>query len=273
MKKNKKLVAMAIAALSFAPPTFAYTIDGNLADWGLQTNWSVSAPVKASAVEDQTGSTGTYLNPGWGGQQYDAEAMYLDWDGTNVYIAIVTGLSPNTLQNPGNNSYGPGDILFNFGADGNYDFGLVLTSIASLTSGAVYSISSPNGTNNLNYGLWSSPQNPGLAPNPYPVAVKAGAVVGTGTFAYPNTAHTGYGSYPGDTHYFIEAGIPVSAFGAFWGANGPTQNFHVQWGAYCANDVIGVDPRAHVPEPGSLLLAALGLGALAGFQRRRARRA
>jgi hypothetical protein len=267
MKKNKKLLALAIAALSFTPPTFAYTIDGYINDWvAASGSWTPKPGVKAWTQEDQTGSGSFYLNPGYGGQTYDAEAMYIDWDASNLYVAIVTGLSPATSQNPPN-SYAAGDILFDFGPDGTYNFGLVTKTRSDKTAGELYGVTS------LTYGLWEGPNDPG-PPYNYPVAVATGSKIADASIVYEAAkSFTGYGANLSETHYLIEASIPVSAFGAFWSANGPTQSFHAQWGALCANDIIGVDPRAHVPEPGSLLLATLGLGTLAGFQRRRARRA
>lgn len=262
---NKKSLMIALAALAAAPQAFAYTVDGSLsADWGLQSNWTVNSAVKLAAVEDQTGSGAFFLDPGWGGQAYDAEALYLDWDSSRLYVAIVTGLSPTTVHNPAANSYGAGDILIDFGG-GGFDFGLVLTNIAGLSKGGLYSVSS------LNYGLWSASGVTGPAPNPYPVAVKTGSNVASTQLVYSTTSFTGMGSKPTDKHYVIEASIPVSAFGAAWGPNGPAQDMTVWWGAYCANDIIsdGIGASNQVPEPGSLVLAVLGLAGLAGLRRRR----
>lgn len=54
------------------------------------------------------------LFPGWGGQAYDAEALYVHLDTSYLYLALVTGLSPNTPNNPAGNSYGPGDFAIDF---------------------------------------------------------------------------------------------------------------------------------------------------------------
>lgn len=264
---NKKTAAAALLTSILAAPAAAYTVDGQLADWGFQSNWSVASGVRGKAVENQSGSGAFYLDPGWGGQAYDAEALYVDWDASNLYVALVTGLAPSTPHQPSQNSYGAGDILFNFGG-GAYEFGLVVKPYAGLQVGGAYRVAA------LEYGLWSSPGVQGPAPNPYPVAVRSGTLAGTGAVAYPGTSLTGLaGDRSGDRHYVIEASVPLSAFGGLWnaGAGGPAQELYVEWSAYCANDVIGVDIR-RIPEPATVLLAGLGLAFLSGLGRR-ARRA
>lgn len=267
-------LALAGCLVALACPARAgYVIDGNVADWGLvRTNsasdWTPNASVKAYAVEDQTGGLGTYLNPGWGGQRYDAEAIYLDWDATNLYVLVVTGLPSTNPQDPAHNSYGAGDILFDFGRDGSFDFGMVVKNYAGLTPGTLYEAGS------FAYGLWGAPgvlATPGVNP----VALTAGTATGTGSLAYSTTAVTNLGVFAADKHYAIEVAIPLAAFGASWGLNGPNKAFDVQWTMYCANDIIVVDPPGGaVPEPAMPLLLAAALGA--GFVplrrlRRRAR--
>ena len=98
-----------LAAL-VALPASAYTIDGNLADWGISSpSFTPSLPVKGYVIEDQTGGANTFLNPGYGGQPYDAEALYVNYDSTNLYLGLITGHSPQ------NTSYAPGDFLIDFG--------------------------------------------------------------------------------------------------------------------------------------------------------------
>ncbi|HQT31612.1 MAG TPA: hypothetical protein PLE48_13645 [Thiobacillus sp.] len=76
--------------MGFSLSSAAYTIDANLADWGLQRNgnagdWTPHALAKAWTVEDQTGGRGAYLTPGYGGQAYDVEALYVDYDASYLY--------------------------------------------------------------------------------------------------------------------------------------------------------------------------------------------
>lgn len=78
------------------------------------TSWTPHAGIY-STIEDQVGSGAYYLNPGWGGQAYDAEALYATIIGSKLYIALATGHNPLTRQNPGSNSYGAGDFAIDFG--------------------------------------------------------------------------------------------------------------------------------------------------------------
>lgn len=254
-----------------AAPASAYVIDGSISDWGLQrtgsvTDWTPLLGVKAWAVEDQTGPLSAFLDPGYGGQRYDAEALYLDWDATYLYILVVTGLPPGNVHDPAANSYGAGDILIDFGRDGSFDYGLVVKNYAGLLPGEVYR------TGSLHYGIWSSPGVPGT-PSPYAVALASGTPVGTAQLAYSTTGVNNLGQYKSDLHYAIEAAIPLAALGSDWGVNGPNKAFDVQWTMYCANDLITVDPApTAVSEPNMLALLALaGLSVVVPLRRARRR--
>lgn len=254
-----KKTLLAVAALCLSAPVHAYVIDGKPWDWGIHqtgnaSDWLPNASVKAWAQEDQTGSASTYLNPGYGGQKYDAEAIYVDWDSNNVYLGLFTGLPPGTKNSGGD--FAPGDFAFDFGDDGTYEFGLVTTNSLGRAKGGLYKDVS------WAKGLWNDTT---------PTAVLSGAFAGRGSLSYLSGGYTNIGTFKNDTHYFIEASIPVELFGSYWGTSGPNQKFYLQWTMQCANDVIGVDPPVQVPEPSSALLVALGMGSLT-WMRRRARR-
>jgi hypothetical protein len=257
MKRFAQLAVLAALAGTLGQAQ-AYTIDGDLSDWGLTqtgaaSDWTPNANVDAWAVEDQTGN-GTYLSPGWGGQKYDAEAIYLDISGGKLNIAIVTGHSPLTPQ--GGGSYAPGDIGIDFGINGSYEFGLETTGSNGNTAGTLYSVSS------WGAGLWG-------ASNQGPTSILAGAVAGVGDVDYTIAGESNMGIYSADKHYYYEASIPLSAFGANWGS-GP---FQVHWTMNCANDSIKVgvtDPNVyrHIPEPASLALLGLGFAGMLASRRR-----
>lgn len=245
-----------------------YVIDGAIADWGLSRNglasdWTPTGSVKAYGVEDQTGGPGTYLNPGYGGQRYDAEALYIDWDATNLYLLVVTGLPADQVHNPAGNSYGAGDILIDFGRNGSFDYGMVVKDYAGLAPGTLYR----SGT--FNYGLWTAPGVVGT-PGVNPVALKTGTALGAGQLSYSTTGITSLGQYAADTHYAIEVAIPLALFGSDWvTGGGPAKSFDVQWTMYCANDIILVDPPGRLPEPGMpWLLGAAAIGLLPLRKRR-----
>lgn len=240
--------------------------DGDLKDWlhapvGNANDWkSVINPNVKYAYEDQTGGANTYLTPGYGGQAYDAEAIYLTQDATNFYVAVVTGLSPSTT------SYPAGDLAFDFGNNGVYEYGVIVKSDSQTnnqynggmgTQGQVYKV------NQWNVGLWDSATtyvgfNNGTLE--HPATVKSGSLLGLAQLTYGAALYNGaviaqLGEYSG-AHYVIEAVIAKSLFTP----GDLAQAFTVHWTMACANDSISVDPPAlSVPAPAALPLLSLGL--------------
>lgn len=216
---KKHLLFFLLAAIS-CYGAVSYTIDGNIADWSIDVKSLISSTAKSQNIEDQNTS---YLNPGYGGQLYDAEALYIDYTATNVFIAVLTGMPKSNPQNPSINSYGPGDLVFNFNG-GTPEFAVKILTDGSYSANNFYAGSS------WNNGIY-----------PYIVSVKTGTLVSSADVAYSISPVVGLGNLSTsstDNHYFIEARIPVSSFGSYWSSNGPTTSVEVSWGALCANDMI-----------------------------------
>jgi len=111
--KSSRIISAALFGVALSSQAFAgIVVDGNLADWGIvrgSTSWVPSAGTHYT-VEDAKGNGSYYLSPGWGGQAYDAEAMYARIEGSSLFIALATGHNSRTLNNPAGNSFGAGDF-------------------------------------------------------------------------------------------------------------------------------------------------------------------
>ncbi len=139
-------------ALLLSNSASAITIN-NFSNWGISTsNLSTSVAGVFSVVEDQHSD---FLNPGYGGQQYDAEGIYATWDTDYLYVAVITGRKQNDTAG---GSWAPGDIAFDLGSNHSFEYGLV-TSSSNGGTPASNGIGSPGDFYNVstwNYGLWNA---------------------------------------------------------------------------------------------------------------------
>lgn len=218
----------------------AINVNGYLDDWGVApgpygaSDWNPFSGVQYT-VEDQYKD---YLTPGYGGQKFDAEAIYFERSGGNVHIAIVTG-HPST----GWAGETPGDIFFDLG-DGK-KFGLKTTGA---NAGKFYL--NPSWNKSI---LWGG--------NIMTTMVDGtGLEMGLTDFIY---AHTYYGDGLANDHWVMEMSIPEWYFGTDASGEGS-----MRWTETCGNDYIDLTV-VHTPEPATMSMLGLGLCGLLGFRSRR----
>jgi len=259
MNVMSKLLVFLLFLLSSA--AHAIVIDGDLNDWigspkGKKLDWKPIDPTVNYFVEDRSGR-----------QAYDAEAIYVTQDALNFYVAVVTGLAP------GSTKYPAGDLAFDFGNDGIYEYGVVVKSDSRTPNGGKGKKGDVFEVKKWNVGLWDDNGNNvgiGNGTNAHPTTVKSGKKLpGLAQIVYKKARYNGksltnkLGKYKG-THYLIEASISKD----FFDTNDLTKPFTVHWTMASAHDSISVDPLPlNVPTPAVLPMLALGLTLLTGFRR------
>lgn len=227
------------------------TVDGNLGDWGISqtgqaSDWTPNSDILFTE-EDQNSWK---LEEGYGGQGYDAEALYTYQDENKLYIALATGHNPETAEN-GSSSFGAGDFAIDFGLDGIYEVGINIKPSWD-TFGEVAGV-----YNNIDwaYGLWADNPETAYLNSDHPTSILAGEQLGVAELAI-SSAQTGYGQWGNDNHYFYEMSLDLSLLvNAGWQG----EEFNIHWTQNCGNDSILLKSPANVPEPGSLVLLMAGL--------------
>jgi hypothetical protein len=240
----------------------AITVDGNLSDWGVtpgvwsgpsgsrvnSSDWVPFAGIQGVDVQatgedyDPINGASGQVYPGWGGQNFDAEAMYATFNSTTFYYAIVTGHPIDGTQ-----GHFPGDIALDFGS--GYTYGIETMNTRGLTFGDLYSVTTWNED-----PYWFPKSVTTIA------AINGTEAVGDGNMVYDNDD---YGAGNGD-HWVIEGSMPISAFGTDFAWGKP---FTMSWTQTCGNDVIRLNVTP-TPEPATMALFGLGLGGLAFFRRK-----
>ena len=188
-----------------------------------------------------------YLGPGYGGQPYDVEYLGLSVADGKLYFGLQTGVNLISPATTGNNQ--PGDLAFNIGNDGSWDYGLrIWESSASL-------LDASNGWDDVRYSQH-------VSSNPW--RVKSGGtaigVIGNDFDLLKGTRKDGFNN---DT-YWLEGYIDLAALGLSGFDTAIASNFTM----YCGNDN-GKAVVTPVPEPATMLLLGTGLIGIAGLGRKK----
>jgi hypothetical protein len=218
-----------------------------------------------------TGFSGSYHDlRNFGGQQFDAKAMYLKNDANYLYIGLVTGADPNGVPDPygRQRTYKAGDFAINPDFDHQTSqYGILLPTGPAASSAS---------TTLMHGGTWWSPDSDvGWAGPPYANYKTGGTSMGNvANYMYTALSYNGHAvTYydPTTNHdkqiYLYEARVSMNDIGLT-----PGHNVNVSWAVSCNNDFISGSHTAVVPEPASL--AGIG-GSLLGwvllrFRRRKA---
>jgi hypothetical protein len=258
----------------------AYLIDGNLDDWGItivnDDDSLLIDPVSGITywVEDDPDhwGDGGPVGPGYGGQNYDAEAICAALDDSWLYFAVASGARPDN----GWERYEPGDIMITNSA--GTMFALETTGYRYDLDGAGFVANDPTTVTSMQTGVAGHlyqvhgyyPEDSGstlvmrgltnwslAADNQDPVQLySVGASISNIEFVFNNDFNIN-GSP--SQHSFMEGRISRTLLG---GLDDNIVNVH--WANACGND----GGSAATPEPSTALMFVVGSFALLGFCRK-----
>lgn len=265
------------ASTASAEAVTGILVDGLLSDWGVQdsgissdnnvgtplnSNWT---PTQGAWISEDWVQSGGYVGPLYGGQNFDAEALYTGFDisTSTLYVALVTGFD---IQGEDSLPYLPGDIFIDFGQNGSWDLAFDVSSRSDADGESLDSVSARTG---VGTGWYDAPPNGGvvgLTSTPY-AANGTSSSAGTASFFYNNN-----GPWTDSwDHNVYEFGYHVT--NASWLDeillnDGDGLGWTVHWTMSCGNDVLDLD-AAPVPVPAAAPIALLGMGIVALVSRDR----
>jgi len=255
----KILIAMALVACAVASgeTVSGIVVDGSLSDWGVGTPTGVNgnnwAPTQGAwASEDSVGGSG-YVGPGYGGQDFDLEAVYSGFDTSSntLFFAFVTGFDIGG-ESSGGTLYLPGDVFFDFGKDGTWDLAFDLSSRTGTGAGSTINAVGGPGLTYTNTPFGAS----GFASGPF-TATGGTTQLNAVNFAYDNNGPAAWNQNLDHNVYEFSYHITDPA----WLAQvyTPGNGYNVHWTMSCGNDVLNLPVApAPVPLPGAVLLGLVG---------------
>ncbi|OFV68234.1 MAG: conserved hypothetical protein, membrane [Candidatus Syntrophoarchaeum caldarius] len=268
MKKTKTamvlVVSIALLTVMTGTAMAAYTIDGDLDDWGVHPpgSWYASSPAKSAVENWGDGPNSDSISPGI--EECDIEAMYVDEDvsGPYIYIAIITSMPPEGVDyacGSGSIHLISGDLALDFDNDGIYEYGVKLTDDSRTVPGDIGDVfSNPTWVKITTHCAQSQ-----LAFS----NIDSGTKTGHATIVYTNYADWSWDN--GAANYVIEMKIPKSALGI--STEGEVDLCAT---VSCTNDVITIKDfhYTEIPEFATIALPlAATIGLFIYFDNRRKR--
>lgn len=210
-------------------------------------------------ADDEGVKNGGYVDPGYGGQDFDAEYLFYKLEGTVLSLGIQSGFDlVDGKVRFQNKNYYAGDLALSFDNDAtNYEYAVDFGLLTKDYYGQTKVDADNNGDGIDAAGLYSVTgwNNDIIYNASAPFAMDEGSFI---KGLESNTAGKD------GVSYFRTVSFDLAGLGF-----GNEIELDAHWTMSCGNDVLEGHVSAEVPEPNSIPLFALGVLALAALRRKK----